>query len=216
MAQLGTKYKSNYSYKDVERWSRRVHGNDIFQMDKLFFPINIDNTHWTVAVVDMTNKRIEYYDSYHLPGKKYVDALFDYLQDEHQTKKGTPLPNKEEWKLIYCISDSPYQTNNYDCGVFVCLLCDFLSSGSPLTYAEIHMGQWREFIVLALLDFHEKQKQQNADMSTLPNSSSDNGGAGSTETNVASIAEIGKAQNNRGPAISSRGRKITKKQTFDI
>lgn len=35
---------------------------NIFQVDRIIIPVNIGNVHWTLAVIDVQNKRIEYYD----------------------------------------------------------------------------------------------------------------------------------------------------------
>ena len=204
---VGKKYK----YSKVRRWTQKL--GDIFDMDKVFVPINIGNSHWTVAVIDMTNKRIEYFDSKHDPGKKYVEALFQYLKDEHQRKKGEPLPDEKNWELLDHIKDCPYQSNKYDCGVFVCLLCDFYSSGLPLTYAEADMDRWRDFIVLAMLDFDEKQSRlqeslENSDPSNSIKSKSDGDTPELPGRNRASVNSPVKRK-------SSRGRLIKKKEQYD-
>lgn len=45
-----------------ERMMTNVPGRDIFKLKYLFFPININNNHWTLIVVYMEEKRISYYD----------------------------------------------------------------------------------------------------------------------------------------------------------
>jgi sentrin-specific protease 1 len=46
-------------YAKVSRWSRR---KDMFAMDKLLFPVHLGN-HWCLAIINVKNKRLEYYDS---------------------------------------------------------------------------------------------------------------------------------------------------------
>ena len=53
-----------YEYKNVKRWSKKVPGKDIFQLDKIIFPINVGEVHWVCAVAFMQEKRIQYYDSF--------------------------------------------------------------------------------------------------------------------------------------------------------
>lgn len=36
---------------------------DAFEKDVLIFPINIGNSHWTCAAINVREKRFEYYDS---------------------------------------------------------------------------------------------------------------------------------------------------------
>lgn len=45
-----------YSYRNVKRWTKKI---DIFEKDKIFCPVNIANTHWTMCVVHMTERRIQ-------------------------------------------------------------------------------------------------------------------------------------------------------------
>lgn len=53
--------KVGYTYKNVSRWTKNV---DIFSKKKIFFPINIANTHWTLLLIDVMVKTIFYYDSF--------------------------------------------------------------------------------------------------------------------------------------------------------
>ena len=74
-----------FTYDNVKRWPKNI---DIFSCNKLYFPINIKNTHWTLAVVSMKTKSIDYYDSYGGDGQHWVDGLMDYISlkwnDIHQ------------------------------------------------------------------------------------------------------------------------------------
>ena len=49
-----------YTYKNVRRWTKNV---DIFSKKKIFIPINIGNSHWTLLLIDLMIKTIFYYDS---------------------------------------------------------------------------------------------------------------------------------------------------------
>ena len=73
-----------YTYKNVARWSKKF---DVFTFDKLYFPVNLSNTHWTLLVVYMQRKEIHYYDSMSGSGKKYLEGLLRWLVDEAQNKK---------------------------------------------------------------------------------------------------------------------------------
>ena len=99
-----------YEYRNVKRWSKKVPGKDIFNLDKVFFPINQGRMHWLCGVADITNKRVQIYDSMG-GGSNYLESIFQYLQDEHMDKKKTPLPDIDDWELIECTSDTPRQRN---------------------------------------------------------------------------------------------------------
>lgn len=71
----------------IHRWFLKyMIGGDIFSLNKIFFPINQDNVHWTFAVVNMKEKCIRYYDSLGGRGNTYLVRLLLYLVDEDQVK----------------------------------------------------------------------------------------------------------------------------------
>ena len=60
-----------YTYPNVKRWSKKF---DVFAKDKIFIPVNISNSHWTLLVVYVQRKEIHYYDSMSGSGKTYTKA----------------------------------------------------------------------------------------------------------------------------------------------
>ena len=60
-----------YTYANVKRWSKKF---DVFEKEKIFIPVNINNTHWTLLVVYIQKKEIHYYDSMSGSGKTYTKA----------------------------------------------------------------------------------------------------------------------------------------------
>jgi len=135
-----------YCYGNVKRWSRKF---DIFSMDRVFIPINLNNTHWVLAVVDITQKEIHYYDSMSGGGTKYLDAILKWLADEAKEKKKMML-NTSEWSLFEREEHVPQQMNGYDCGVFSIVLADFLSDRLPLRYSQDDMAEFRNKIAAAI------------------------------------------------------------------
>ena len=102
-----------YVYGDVKSWSLKVPGGDIFELDKVFIPINIVHKHhWILAVIFMKKQRIEIFDSLDGDGgKKYLRGILEYLKDDYLDKRGTHLPNAKDWKLVPNASKTPRQTN---------------------------------------------------------------------------------------------------------
>ena len=103
--------RGKYNYNNVKRWSKKVPGKDVFHLKYIICPINLDNMHWTSAVIFMEEKRIQYYDS--LGGTDYgkLEGLLQYLKDEHKSKKGEELKGVEEWRLVGCEEGVPQQLN---------------------------------------------------------------------------------------------------------
>ena len=60
-----------YTYGNVKQWPKKF---DVFKKDKIFIPVNINNTHWTLLVVYIQRKEIHYYDSMNGRGKEYAKA----------------------------------------------------------------------------------------------------------------------------------------------
>ncbi len=64
-----------------------------------------------------------------------LQVLRDYLQKKHMKEKRIDLPN--EWKL-YTMCNVPQQdtTNTTDCGVFVCMYCNFILNDCKLDFKQ--------------------------------------------------------------------------------
>ena len=137
-----------YAYEDVRRWTSRI---DIFELDKVFIPINISKTHWTLAVVFIQQREIHYYDSTNGDGNKYKNALLQWLIDEARNKNSTF--DASEWELK-SIKDCPQQHNGYDCGVFTIMCANFLSDNLPIletSYGQRNMALFRMKIACDIL-----------------------------------------------------------------
>jgi Ulp1 family protease len=77
-----------------------------------------------------------------------LQALRDYLQKEHLKEKHIDLPN--EWTL-YTMCNVPQQdtTNTSDCGVFMCMYCNFILNGCKLDLKQdnIANSDWIDKII---------------------------------------------------------------------
>jgi sentrin-specific protease 1 len=98
-----------YNYSAVARWTKRAKV-DIFECEKVYCPVNISNTHWTMLIMYMQKREIHYYDSMSGNGHFYLNGVLKYLEDEHQNKKGTPF-DKTGWRLIDREAYVPQQNN---------------------------------------------------------------------------------------------------------
>ena len=58
----------------------------------------------------------------------HVLTCFRYLVDEAADKIQTVLAS-DEWDITSVLADVPKQANSDDCGVFVCMFADLLSTG---------------------------------------------------------------------------------------
>jgi sentrin-specific protease 1 len=76
--------RGKYKHDKVCRWSRQVPGRDIFHLKYIFAPINKGNTHWTLAVTFVEDKRIQYYDSMGGTEMDKLVGLLKYVKDEYR------------------------------------------------------------------------------------------------------------------------------------
>jgi sentrin-specific protease 1 len=143
--------RGKYNYKNVKRWSKKVPGKDIFNLKYILCPINLDNMHWTSAVIYMEEKRIQYYDSMGGTDRTKLKGLLEYVKDEYKAKNGGQEMDVSEWELVSCTSDTPRQRNGFDCGVFTCMFCDFISKDCALVFNQSHIDQCRDRIALSIM-----------------------------------------------------------------
>lgn len=90
----------------VRRWTRRV---DIFSFDLIMVPVHVGNVHWCMAIINLRDKWIRYYDSMGSPNPHVLDALQNYLQEESLDKKQQRF-DMSNW-LLESVRDCPRQNN---------------------------------------------------------------------------------------------------------
>lgn len=147
---------STQGYSQIKGLPKKV---DIFSKKKLFFPIHSPEEHWCLIVADLSNKKIKFFNSLR---EKYLSEEFvceniyfilycfnhlkrimNYLMEEHKHRqRGQILPG--EWSLEDSGNECPNQTNSYDCGVFICIIAEYLARGATLDFSNKDMGNFRE------------------------------------------------------------------------
>ena len=139
---------SRINYQQVRTWTKNV---NLFTCEQVYVPINENNVHWTGLIADMKERRIQYYDSLGGTGRDYMEAMLEYLGKEHMRLYGCSM-DKTGWCLIPSKRSLPRQSNTYDCGVFLCLFFDYLSSKRPFNFSAIDMPLARRRIAKSILD----------------------------------------------------------------
>ena len=104
-------------HSGVKRWTRKV---DLFSLDRVLFPIHL-GVHWTFAAALIKEKEVVYMDSMGDSNVQCQKVLLQYLRDEHQLRKKSPLP--DGWTTRSMSGEIPQQNNSSDCGVFCCCWC---------------------------------------------------------------------------------------------
>jgi hypothetical protein len=152
LAVLGGVEKRSYNYDGVKRWHKDV---DIFELDRLFIPVNQEQAHWTFMLVEIQSREIYYFDSMEDGGRykdKCVETVTKFLQDEWRDKKGKI--SKFKWKVGKSKFGSvPQQENGIDCGVFACAFAESISRGrQSFGFKQEDITALRLQIALSILD----------------------------------------------------------------
>ncbi|CAA9994328.1 unnamed protein product, partial [Nesidiocoris tenuis] len=113
-------------YSRVKNYTRKT---DLFEKDIVFIPI-FKAAHWRLITIYIKLQKIEYLDSLGKDGTDILEDIKNYLTEEHNHKKGTPL-DTTNWKFTQR-TDIPLQQNNDDCGVFVCQYAKSLGSSEEI------------------------------------------------------------------------------------
>ena len=117
-----------YDYERVRRWTKRAK-LDIRTAEMVLIPVNIANTHWTLACIDFVEKRILYLDSMNGKYPVVFRVLRRWIVDEMKDKHGEPV-DLVPWRDVY--ARCAQQDNAYDCGVYVCQNMNALLLGAEL------------------------------------------------------------------------------------
>lgn len=129
----------------LRRWTRKV---DIFSHDIITIPIHL-GMHWCMAIIDFRSKTIKYYDSMGARNNKCLEALLNYLVEEHKDKKKAEY-DVSKWKLEN-VKNIPQQMNGSDCGMFSCTFAEFLTRDAKLNFSQEDMPYLRRKMVVEII-----------------------------------------------------------------
>lgn len=137
---------SQRGYQGVRRWMKKKKV-EIKDLKKIFTPINLNESHWALGLIDIERKRIVYVDSLSRGPSKMslaiLNNLKDYVLEESKHTMG------EDFELIH--GNCPQQPNGFDCGIFVCLNALYLSKNSELTFNGKDAANMRNYIAHLIL-----------------------------------------------------------------
>eukprot|EP00602_Paraphysomonas_sp_CaronLab_P000220 CAMPEP_0185030244 /NCGR_PEP_ID=MMETSP1103-20130426/17070_1 /TAXON_ID=36769 /ORGANISM="Paraphysomonas bandaiensis, Strain Caron Lab Isolate" /LENGTH=521 /DNA_ID=CAMNT_0027565287 /DNA_START=187 /DNA_END=1752 /DNA_ORIENTATION=+ len=141
-----------YSYNLVRRWTKKF---DIFEKEKVFIPVNISNTHWTMMVAYVQKRHIVYLDSFGGRGNRYLSTMVRYFVDEAMDKKKIKM-DPGEWTTEAGVDFKhvklPQQSNGVDCGMFSTMYADILSDDLPLdSFRQSDIPQYRRKVAAAII-----------------------------------------------------------------
>ena len=132
-----------FGFDAVCRWTKET---DLFGKRILLVPVHL-GTHWCLAAINIAEKQISYYDSLYGDNLDCLEMLRQYvIKKSSQCLSSTD----SEWYFSTCKS-VPQQTNNSDCGVFVCQIARCLATKTSFNFKQCDIPKIRRKMVLELL-----------------------------------------------------------------
>lgn len=130
-------------YTGVKKWAKRAKV-DVSEMDYIFVPCNLHQSHWALAVIDNVNQNFSYIDSLNGDGSDILAILLDYMTQETIKNHGDTMNGKDySTYFINGQAECPSQQNGYDCGVFTCTAVDCIARNRDLDYSQADMPNLR-------------------------------------------------------------------------
>ena len=149
----GKLIEARYDYAtSVRRWTTgRVR---VLEFDKLLFPINLGNTHWVLAGIDIRYQRLVYLDSLHGGDTDGVlERLREWLTHEVTDKYGMEKAKSMNicaWRSVHNPPYTPRQRDGESCGVFMVMLADYLELGKRPDFTQADIRTLRERAAISL------------------------------------------------------------------
>jgi hypothetical protein len=137
-----------YNYERVSKWASRY---DLFNQEKIFFPINIANVHWGLGIAYMQREEIVYLDSAGSHSPQTLNNILRYLGDVSIRTRKTFL-DKSKWKLRSQRNGIPLQQNGFDCGTYTCIYAAHELLNQPMEFNQEDMQYFRQMIGVDILN----------------------------------------------------------------
>lgn len=153
-------FKNNF--QNIPRMKRIFKKNNhIFEKNKLLIPININENHWVLILIDFLKKEIGYFDSLsetvdHTIIDTITNCLKEFSKDSElnktqKIKEQDILDLKVNKKL-----KSAQQPNNKDCGVYTSANMFYLNLGITPSFEHKDIKNIRYNIAYNILKYKEK------------------------------------------------------------
>ena len=142
-------------------WERKqqVVGKNLFEVNKIFIPINLNSNHWILVVVSMQLELIEGYDSmYTKPTRRPTNTdihiamttVKNFLEQQYEQQYNSSLSTS--WRTATRSGAVPSQENGTDCGVFMLAYMDMISVEDDLNFSQTNINDFRARIKLSIIN----------------------------------------------------------------
>lgn len=141
-------------YSGVKKWAKRAKV-DVTNVDYIFIPINIYQSHWALGRINNKKRSFEYYDSLFGTGTQILDKLEEYMVGETKRLYGESMNGIDYSKYEFNgAMPCPTQQNGFDCGVFTCTMADYLSREVPMLFTQTDMPTLRRRMAYEIANGH--------------------------------------------------------------
>ena len=130
------------SAPNFNKWIRGI--EDVFEVDLVFLPYNIGQSHWALVVVNFRLARFEYYDSLGSStnqAQRRIGIVKRMFELEAAERKKTF--NFSNGDYIATFQEIAEQTNEDDCGAFICTYADCLAQDLNLDFTQANIPSFR-------------------------------------------------------------------------
>jgi hypothetical protein len=125
----------------------------LLEVDIVYAPICVANSHWILAVVWLRTGIVEVYDSMGGIHHRAANLLICFLDRMCRRRMHSSVVNAlgiDGWDVIQHSGSSPQQTDCAACGVFACVTAVCISSGQPVAFSHREVAHWRLRIAFLL------------------------------------------------------------------
>ncbi|XP_060859586.1 uncharacterized protein LOC132936824 [Metopolophium dirhodum] len=135
-------------HETVMRWANK---NNLYDFKRIVIPINPNQNHWALFVVDIWEGIIHSFDSFNKTHIKEYNIVSEFLTlaYNYSVKKPSEDRTMPIWK--YQIEKSPQQKNTFDCGIFTCTNARYFLLGKILEFAQPDCQLLRKRIAYELI-----------------------------------------------------------------
>ena len=143
-----------YCYtRNAKKWLWKKFKTTMLTYDKIFIPINLPNAHWMLAVVNIKEKLLQFYDSLAANGTEYLNNLRkligDYVMDMRAEYGATIEVDVQTWDIQNM--EAVRQSNGYDCGMFMLKYVEHLWKDEPMQFTQADFPEFRRQTARMLL-----------------------------------------------------------------
>lgn len=137
---------SERGYQGVRRWMKKKKVQ-ISDLEKIFVPINLNQSHWALGMIDLSGRRIVYVDSLSNGPNAVSFAILSDLQSYVVNESNNAMGSDFALETLKC----PQQPNGFDCGVYLCMNALYLSQNASLTFNQNDAVRMRTYIAHLVL-----------------------------------------------------------------